>query len=80
MGMDVYKVTFEQTGIPRNYEFYDRVLEYFRLDDGTICINTDQWDEFLESHPLVAQKYPEEIAEVKKLLKESEGFVELQIA
>jgi hypothetical protein len=80
MGRDAYKVTYERTEIPRNYDFFDNVLEHFENEDGIIYIDRDEWKEYLEENPKFGRKFPKEIAAVNKLLSGIECFVELSIA
>jgi len=58
MGMDAYIVKYERSGIPRNYKFFEQVLEHFRNDDGMIFIDREAWKEYKEERPHIKETVP----------------------
>jgi hypothetical protein len=79
MGMDAYIVKYERSGIPRNYKFFEQVLEHFRNDDGMIFIDREARKEYLEERPHIKERFPEENAVVTELVSGEDGYVELSI-
>jgi len=79
MGDDMYLVSYKNSGIPRNYEFYDALEKEFTNYDGNgnLYIENHRLKEWLEEQPDMKEKYKEELAILQALLEENTGCIEM---
>ncbi|MHA2023323.1 MAG: hypothetical protein ACTSWQ_06645 [Candidatus Thorarchaeota archaeon] len=71
--MDMYVAKHHATGMPRNYEFYEIIQDNFEQEwRSEYYLSADSWAVFLEKHPDVAKKFPDEVDVMTQLIDESE--------
>ena len=76
MGITIYKVKYESTGVDYNHRGWDK-LHSLTNESGNVCVDREQWEEFLEENPDFVRDFPEMTAQITEELKENNGCIEL---
>ena len=75
MGRNAYIVKWDSAKLGGDSEFYDLIIKHFENGEGENYVTQENWEDFLENHPEIAEKFPEEIKEVQEDLTANNGSV-----
>lgn len=75
MGLSVYIIKLEAAQLEGNVEFCELLEKHFTNDNNEVYIETQTWEDLINDHPEIEEKFPLEVKDLKKDLENNGGAI-----